>query len=90
VVKGLVGQVFSFVKSKLNGEPVLLFLVDVWKAVHEVKPALKSELCNHSQRLVTSAHIELVKPKAIVYALEVMVVVLPPLIEVTVGQFEDR
>jgi hypothetical protein len=71
-------------KTEVDGKTMLLAFVDVRKTVHQIKPALKAELCDKPQRLIATPHIELVEPQAVIHALEIVVVVLPPVVEVPV------
>src|SRR5690606_5425994 len=67
-----------------------LFLVDIRKAVHQVESSQISELCNEAQGFVASPHVELVEPQPIIHPLEIVIVILPPLVEISVRKFEDR
>ena len=64
-------------------------LVDVRKPVHQLEPSLKAKLGDEAQCLIPSAHVELVQPQAIVNAFEIVVVVLPPFVEISVRELED-
>ena len=76
-------------KPEIDGQAVLLFFVDVRKAVGEIESTLESKLCNETQGLVPSPHVELIEAEAVVNAPEVVIVILPPLVEVSVGELED-
>lgn len=89
VIARLVCEIFSFMKTEIDGKAVLLPFVDVGETIHQFEPALKSKLRDEPQGLISPAHIKLVKTQAVIDALEVMIVVLPPVIKIPVRQFED-
>src|SRR5688572_5450832 len=56
------GQVLCFCKVSVNNESVLLFFIDVGKAIRQFESSLKSELCCQSKRFISPPHIKLVQP----------------------------
>src|SRR3989337_534447 len=69
---------------------MLLCLVDIWKPIHQLKPAQITELGDEAQGFISPPHIELIEPQSIINTFEIMIVVLPPLIKISVGKFKNR
>src|SRR5436190_13248908 len=75
---------------KVECQPMLLTPVQVRDLVLKVELPYIAELCRKANRFISSTEIVLVYADAIVDPVKVVIVVVPPFVKVTVGEFEDR
>src|SRR5688572_19977772 len=67
-----------------KNKTLLLFFVDVWNLIDEFKFSLKTKLSCQNQIFSAASHIVMASFYSIVYPVEIVVIILPPFIEIAI------
>src|SRR3569623_313655 len=90
MIQCLVREIYCFGKIEFKVQALFLFFVDVGYAIAKGKISLESKKRSNGERLIASAHIVLVKLETVNVAVEIVFIVLPPFIKISIIEIELR